>query len=149
MPAFAFGHGLSYTTFGYDRLEATLSGDHLRVSTRLANTGECDGDEVVQVYVRQTGTELTQPLQRLVAFARVHCEAGASKDVTFEITLGQLATLGSGGRRTLEKGTIAVMVGSSSSNIRCTANVKASAPLALRDGDSTFLSSVEVREECD
>ena len=69
-PAFPFGHGLSYTTFGYDRLSANLSNDSLRVSTRLANTGDIAGDEVVQVYIRQPGTELTQPLQRLVAFAR-------------------------------------------------------------------------------
>jgi beta-glucosidase-like glycosyl hydrolase len=148
-PAFAFGHGLSYTTFGYDRLKATLSDGHLHVRARLANTGGIDGDEVVQVYLRQTGTELTQPLQRLVAFARVHCEAGASRDVTFEIPSGQLATLGSGGRRTLEKGTIAVMVGSSSSNIRRTARVEVFEPVALREGDSTFLSSVDVRQGWD
>ena len=148
-PAFPFGHGLSYTTFGYDRLSANLSNDSLRVSTRLANTGDIAGDEVVQVYIRQPGTELTQPLQRLVAFARVHCEAGASKDVTVEIPIGQLATLGSGGRRTLEKGTIAVMVGSSSSNIRCTASVKVFEPIVPHQANSRFLSSVEVSEGCD
>ena len=59
------------------------------------------------------------------------------------------STLGSGGRRTLEKGTIAVMVGSSSSNIRCIATVNAFEPIALHEDDSRFLSSVEVREGCD
>jgi hypothetical protein len=141
-PAFPFGHGLSYTTFGYDRLSAILSDDSLQVGTRLTNTGDTAGEEVVQVYIRQECTELTQPLQRLVAFARVQCEGGTSQELTFDIPVGLLAALGSDGRRTLEKGTIAVMVGSSSSNIRCTTSVKVLEPVALREGDVNFLSSV-------
>jgi hypothetical protein len=67
-----------------------------------------------------------QPRRRLVAFAPVRCEAGTPADVARENPIGQRATLGSVGRRTLEKGTIAVMVGS-----------------------SEFPSSVNVREGCD
>jgi hypothetical protein len=68
----------------------------------------------------------TEPHRRLVAFAPVRCEAGTPPDVALENPGGQRATLGLGGRRTLEKGTIAVMVGT-----------------------SEFPSSVDVREGCD
>jgi hypothetical protein len=67
-----------------------------------------------------------QPRRRLVAFAHVRCETGTPTDVPLENPVGEGATLGSVGRRTLEKGTIAVMVGS-----------------------SEFPSSVDVREGCD
>jgi beta-glucosidase len=88
-PLFAFGHGLSYTTFKYKKL--SLSANHVKpadtinLSVSLANTGKRVGDEVVQVYVRAVKPPVPMPLQSLVGFQRVHFEAGQTKTVTIPV----------------------------------------------------------------
>lgn len=77
-PAFAFGHGLSYTTFRYDNVQA----DNAGVSFDVTNTGDCAGDEVAQLYIHKPNAEIFRPAKELKGFQRVHLEKGETKRVT-------------------------------------------------------------------
>ena len=82
-PLYRFGYGLSYTTFQYDGLEATRSGDGdasaATVSVNVTNTGGRDGDEVVQLYVRHVEPSVPAPRHALKGFRRIHLAAGADR----------------------------------------------------------------------
>jgi beta-glucosidase len=88
-PAFPFGFGLSYTQFRLADSDVARSGDHLEVRASIANVGDRDGNELVQVYA-----ELPDPdaPPRLVGFARVDVDAGATGDVTITVSEDRLAT---------------------------------------------------------
>ena len=93
-PLYPFGHGLSYTQF---RIEgATVEPDtvdmdgSVTVSARIRNVGDRDGEEVVQVYVRDVEASLTRPVSELKAFARVAVPAGGIREVAFTLPTGQL-----------------------------------------------------------
>ncbi|GAA5518254.1 beta-xylosidase [Demequina sediminis] len=108
-----FGEGLSYTTFAYEGLEvadaATDGAISLAVTVR--NTGQRQGDEVVQVYARQRRASVTRPLAQLVGFARVPLEAGASVRVEFDIPAARLAFTGRDLVRSVEPGDVELWVG--------------------------------------
>ena len=85
-PLYAFGYGLSYTTFSYDSLACEVCGpDRVRVRVGVTNTGSCDGDEVVQVYVTDPVASTVRPRKQLRAFSRVFLKAGESRTLTFEL----------------------------------------------------------------
>ncbi len=88
-PLYAFGHGLSYTTFSYGNPEVSKtrvkSGDILQIKVPVTNTGSRSGDEVVQVYVHAVNPPVPMPLQSLVGFQRVSINAGETKSVTLAI----------------------------------------------------------------
>ncbi len=114
-PQFPFGYGLSYTTFEYADLEvepttATVD-DTLTVTVQITNTGERDGDEVVQLYVRDLVGSVTRPVKELKAFERVSIKAGASKTVTFEVPCKQLGFHNAESRYVVETGAFKVFVG--------------------------------------
>jgi beta-glucosidase len=124
-PLFAFGHGLSYTTFEYSPLKLEshkidVSGE-LRASLTVKNTGKRRGTEVVQLYAADTATGVALPAQQLIGFARVELEPGASETVTFEVPLSMLGYTGLSGDFVMEPGPVEVSAGSSSSDIRSTA----------------------------
>ena len=79
---FAFGHGLSYTTFEWDDVTVEGEGTDRRVTVTVTNTGDRPGSDVVQVYVARPGAGTLRPRQELAGFAKVHLEAGASETVT-------------------------------------------------------------------
>ncbi|CDD83253.1 putative uncharacterized protein [Bacteroides sp. CAG:462] len=87
-PLFAFGHGLSYTTFSYGEAKADKQelayGDTLRVTIPVTNTGKRDGDEVVQVYLRRPG-DSEGPLKALRGFRRVNIARGETREVVIEL----------------------------------------------------------------
>jgi beta-glucosidase len=93
-PLFAFGHGLSYTTFEYSGLKVTKSPDGgLEVKVTLKNSGKVDSDEVPQVYlgapsVIPNGVQF--PVRALAAFDRIHMAAGEAKTVTLHVAPRQL-----------------------------------------------------------
>ena len=122
-PLFAFGHGLSYTSFGYSDLslsEAMVdSTGSIEVSISIENTGPVTGDEVVQVYFSDTATGMTRPAQELVGFRRITLAPGEVQRITFSVQMDQLGYLGVD--RTcfiMEPGPIEVLVGSGSDDIR-------------------------------
>jgi len=115
---YSFGHGLSYTTFGYDepRASATRIGptDTLTVSVRLTNRGARTGTEVVQLYLRDDEASFTQPVRALRGFERVTLEPGAARDVQFTLDQDDFALLDEKLQRVVEPGTFTVFVGGSS-----------------------------------
>ncbi len=122
-PVFAFGHGLSYTTFSYEGLtiepsEVPVDGS-VTIGVTVTNTGAREGDEVVQLYVRDPLASTTRPVQELKGFARVSLAPGASVRVELELPADLVSLLNPGLVRVVEPGTIEVMVGSSSVDIRC------------------------------
>ena len=121
-PLFAFGHGLSYTTFEYGPLKLEKDtvdvGDELRASLTVKNTGKRLGTEVVQLYAADTANGVTLPAQQLVGFARLELEPGASKTIAFELPLSVLAYTGLSGELVMEPGPVEMSVGSSSNDIR-------------------------------
>lgn len=114
-PLFPFGYGLSYTDFEYSDLKlsdyAPKIGDKITVSVNVKNTGERDGDEVVQVYVRDVVASQTRPKKELKGFKKVHVAAGET--VTAEIEL-DTNSLGFHNRKleyVVEKGMFKLMAG--------------------------------------
>jgi beta-glucosidase len=122
-PVFPFGHGLSYTTFGYGPL--TLSADkiaadgEISLSVDVTNTGQRAGDEVVQFYGHEEKCSVKQPNQKLIGFERIHLDLGQKKTVTKELPASRMAIYDETRHKfVVEPGTFDVMVGSSSKEIR-------------------------------
>ena len=121
-PLFAFGHGLTYTTFELAGLRLgapTMPRDGtIDVSLDVRNTGPRAGTETVQVYVRDRVSSLTTPVQRLRGFRRVALSPGETAAVTIPIHARDLAFYDRSARRVVEPGEFEVMVGTSSADIR-------------------------------
>lgn len=117
-PLYPFGHGLSYTTYKYDDLklaqkEITKDGT-VDVSVKVTNTGDRDGVEIVQLYIRDKFSSVTRPVKELKDFARVSLKAGESQVVNFKITPDKLAFYDKKMKKIVEPGEFIVMVGASS-----------------------------------
>ena len=85
---FPFGFGLSFTSFAYSSarvVDSLASKGRVIVSANVANTGDCDGDEVVQLYLRHTKPNVKAPLVELKGFKRIHLAKGESARVAFEV----------------------------------------------------------------
>ena len=115
LPQFEFGHGLSYTTFGYrdltlDRATFALT-DTLHVRVTVTNTGQRAGADAVLLYSRQRYASVTPPGRRLRAFERVQLAPGESRTVQFTLTGADLSFVGRDNKPHLEPGRFDVMVG--------------------------------------
>ena len=122
-PLFAFGHGLSYTTFKYSSLKVEkASKGGLDVSVNIQNTGSAASDEVPQVYLGAPGqipAGVQFPVRALVAFDRIHLDAGESKTVTLHVPLRQLQYWSTAdGKWITATGKRTVSVGASSRDLR-------------------------------
>jgi beta-glucosidase len=117
-PQFVFGWGLSYTTFRYERVSATApaagSADDVVVTFNLTNTGERDGDEVAQLYVRQNTASVATPVKALKAFSRIHLKTGETKSVSLRIKQADLAIWNANQEWKVEPGQYTVTVGGNS-----------------------------------
>jgi len=118
-PLYAFGYGLSYTTFEYS--EPVLSkniiteNEPVTVSTQVTNSGNMAGEEVVQLYIKDDESSVARPLRELKGFSRIYFEPGETKTVDFEITHKELAFYDVGkGEYIVEPGSFTIYVGSSS-----------------------------------
>ena len=122
-PKYPFGHGLSYTTFEYgDFTLATAqvaAGGSVDVSVNVRNTGKVTGDEVVQLYICDEYGCVPRPVKELKGFARLNLAPGEGHRLTFHLPVNQLAFYDEDMNLVVEPGTIQVMVGSSSRDIRC------------------------------
>lgn len=122
LPLFPFGYGLSYTSFEYSGsdLSAKTIGknESAVISFRIKNTGKRDGDEVVQLYVRDLLSSVARPVMELKGFQRVHIKAGESKTVYFAITPEMLSMLDINLKEVIEPGEFRIMIGASSTDIR-------------------------------
>lgn len=148
-PLLPFGHGLSYTTFDYSPLKlenenADVNGE-ARLSLTITNTGKRRGTEVVQLYAADTATGVTLPAQRLIGFARLDLQPGASKTVAFVVPMSLLAYTGISGDFIMEPGPVEVSAGSSSSDLRSTAKFTVRGGTRVYKGeDRAFLSAATV-----
>lgn len=118
---FPFGYGLSYTNFEYSpiRLSSetmTVDGE-LTVSTTVKNTGERDGEEVVQLYIHDLHASVTRPIKELKGFQKITLKAGESKEVNFKLTKSDLAFYGRKGKWITETGKFDVFVGTNSRDV--------------------------------
>ncbi|MEM2739843.1 MAG: fibronectin type III-like domain-contianing protein, partial [Candidatus Bathyarchaeia archaeon] len=127
-PLFPFGHGLSYTKFEYSGLEVDPyevgDGDTIKVRLKVRNIGGREGDEVVQLYIRDIVASVTRPVKELKGFKRINLKPGEEKDVEFILTLEDISLLNHEMKRVVEPGDFMVMVGSSSEDIRLTGTFK-------------------------
>src|SRR5204863_352304 len=117
-PLFPFGHGLSYTTFGYADLRpsstAIRAGDSLGVSVSVTNTGSREGTEVVQLYLRHDAASVTRPVRELKRFERVTLRPGESRTVRFTLRADDMSFYDLDLRKVVEPGAITLFAGGSS-----------------------------------
>ena len=114
-PLYPFGYGLSYTSFEYSDLMISELG---AATFTVTNTGNCKGDEVVQLYIHQDQPSVVQPERQLMAFKRITLEPGESRQVTFDLDYGDFAIVDANMKWTLENGTYQILIGASSDDIR-------------------------------
>ncbi len=120
-PLYPFGFGLSYTTYKYSDL--TLSSntisktDKLTVKITVSNTGKMDGEEVVQLYIRDITASIIRPVKELKAFRKVSLKAGETKELSFTLTGKDLSFYDADGNAKLEAGAFKIFVGSSSKDV--------------------------------
>ena len=120
-PLFAFGHGLSYTTFSYSEAEisrTTMSENgNVTVSVNVTNTGDREGKEIVQLYIGDDECSVERPVMELKAFRKVSIKPGETVRVSFPVNADMLKFYGTDGW-TLEKGSFTAYVGAASDDIR-------------------------------
>ncbi|MDH2445501.1 glycoside hydrolase family 3 N-terminal domain-containing protein [Amnibacterium sp. CER49] len=132
-PAYPFGAGLSYTSFDWSGL--TVEGDagttasiptdgSVRLGITVANTGPIAGTEVVQLYLHDPVASVTRPVVKLLGFARVDLEAGASATIAFTVPADVTSFVGRDLARIVEPGAIELRLGASSADVRATAAVE-------------------------
>jgi len=117
-PLFAFGYGLSYTTFSIKNVRLEKSTIKPNGSTRVfadvTNTGKREGSEVVQMYIRDVVSSVTRPVKELKGFEKVTLRPGETKKVALEITPDSLAFYDINMKYVVEPGEFTIMVGNSS-----------------------------------
>ncbi|HOU12966.1 MAG TPA: glycoside hydrolase family 3 C-terminal domain-containing protein [Anaerolineae bacterium] len=119
-PLYAFGYGLSYTTFTYRNLEITpeqiKAGDPVSIKVEVENTGQRPGDEVVQLYLKDVEASLPVPLLQLQGFTRIRLSPGEKQTVEFTVTAAQMSFADEDGKWVLEPGEFQVWVGGQQPN---------------------------------
>ncbi|WP_256011400.1 glycoside hydrolase family 3 N-terminal domain-containing protein [Desertivirga xinjiangensis] len=121
-PMYAFGYGLSYTSFNYS--DITLSADKLNasdsvaVSFKLTNSGKYAGEEVVQLYIKDEVASVVRPMKELKDFKKVFLKAGESKTLNFTVSKEKLSFYNSKLEWVAEPGDFEIMIGTASDNIK-------------------------------
>jgi beta-glucosidase len=117
-PLFAFGSGLSYTTFRFDNLRVEpaeiAQGQSATVRVDVTNTGDREGDEVPQLYIHQRVSTVTRPVEELRAFQRVHLKPGEKTTVEFQLTPDALSMIDEHMDRVVQPGVFDLLVGPNS-----------------------------------
>jgi beta-glucosidase len=121
-PKFAFGYGLSYTSFNYSNINlssTSLKSDQkLTASAVVTNTGKYDGTEVVQLYIRDMVGSVVRPVKELKGFQKIILKAGESKTVSFTITTEDLKFYNNDLKYAWETGDFEIMIGTSSKDVK-------------------------------
>lgn len=133
---FPFGHGLSYTTFGYSNLildkSAMKDSETLRVTVDVTNTGACTGKEVVQLYVAPKGGMIIRPMKELKGFEKTELAPGETKTVTFTLDKRAFASWNEKlNDWYAESGEYDILIGSSSCDIRLSGTVRVESTIVL------------------
>ncbi len=121
-PLYPFGYGLSYTTFEYSNMKISNDkikfGEKLKVSVDVKNTGNYDGQEVVQLYIRDLVGSVTRPMKELKGFEKITLKIGETKSVSFEISSEDLKFYNIDMKNVAEAGNFEVFVGGNSDTDR-------------------------------
>ncbi|MFD0313086.1 beta-xylosidase/alpha-l-arabinosidase [Streptomyces flavalbus] len=146
-PAFAFGHGLSYTRFDWtdlavDAQEAPTDGEFTLALT-VRNTGGRAGTEVVQLYLHDPVASVVQPVQRLVGYTRVELAPGEARRVRVTVPADVASFTGREGRRVVEPGALELRLAASSAAPRLTARVTLTGPVRRVDHTRRFQATFE------
>lgn len=117
-PLYPFGYGLSYTTFKYSDFKvhnkkASINED-IKISVKVSNTGNYDGKEVVQLYIRDLFGSITRPVKELKGFELIELKKGESKVIDFTLTKNELGFFNNQGEYIIEPGDFEVFVGGNS-----------------------------------
>jgi beta-glucosidase len=136
-PLYPFGYGLSFTRFGYSRLQTGSSQlpaeGSMDVSFDLKNRGARDGDEVVQLYVQLPDSKVPRPTEALQAFKRVAVKAGETQTVHLQLEARNLAYWDTAAHRfRVEQGRVNLLVGASSTDIKLRGSVHVPNDAALK-----------------
>lgn len=125
-PLYPFGYGLSYTTFSYGDLRLSsdkvnkedINNGKVTATITVKNTGLRDGDEVIQLYIRDLVASISRPVIELKGFQRIHLAAGESKEVTFLVTPDMLKFYNADLRQVIEPGDFLIMVGANCKDVK-------------------------------
>ena len=147
-PLFAFGHGLSYTTFEFDNLHIDQSevkvGGKIAVSLDVTNTGDRTGDEVIQLYMRHRDATVTRPAKELKGFKRITLHPGERKTVTFTLHTHQLGFCDETMQVVVQPGLIEVMVGNASNHLPLTGMFEIAGQTTDISGGKVFFGDVNI-----
>jgi len=127
-PLYEFGYGLSYTSFDYSNIKTNKSAykntDVIKVSIDITNSGDLDGEEVVQLYVKKMGSKLDMPIKSLKGFNRITIQKGDTKTIEFEFPASELAYWNEKKYAwKIEKGAFEIQIGASSSDVKLKAQL--------------------------
>jgi beta-glucosidase len=121
-PQYPFGFGLSYTKFTYDSMQVDRMtfnmSETIECSVRVTNSGSREGEEVVQLYVRDMVGSVTRPVKELKGFQKIKLSPGESKNVIFKLTAKDLAFHTADMTFTAEPGEFLFMVGTDSATLQ-------------------------------
>ncbi len=118
-PLYPFGYGLSYTAFRYGNAAFTLQENAVQIAVDVTNTGACDGDEVVQIYVQGESGRIERPLLQLCGFRRIAVKAGETVRCEITVPLRELEVYDVSRRKfVLETGSYTFRIGASSADLR-------------------------------
>ncbi|MBN2280940.1 MAG: glycoside hydrolase family 3 C-terminal domain-containing protein [Candidatus Marinimicrobia bacterium] len=117
-PLFPFGYGLSYTDFDYGNLKIDRESQGWKVAFDITNTGPCDGDEVVQLYLHDEVASVVRPVLELKKFSRIFLKKNETGKVTFYLKKSDFEMIDQSLEKVVEPGTFTVYIGRSSEDLR-------------------------------
>lgn len=148
-PLYAFGHGLSYSTFDYSAFAIARAqakaGESVDVSVKVTNSSSVYGEEVVQLYIRDPFATSPRPVLELKGYKRLGLEPNETQELIFHLPVDQLAFFDTELRLVVEAGKIEVMVGSSSQDIRAHGEFNITSTKSLPNQQRVFVCPVDVR----
>ena len=124
-PMFPFGYGLSYTSFNYRNLKVFSGKSSIKISVEIENTGKYEGNEVVQLYLRDIVCSVIRPVKQLVRFEKIHLKPGEKKIVDFSLNHQDISFLDENLKPKVEPGFFEVMAGpNSAQGLKATFEIK-------------------------
>lgn len=140
----AFGYGLSYTSFSMKNMQVSVREDSVFVKAEILNTGKRAGQEVAQLYVRDLVSSVVTPIKQLKAFAKVELQPGEQRTVLLRFPVAELALTNEAGQRLVEPGEFEIQLGNSSDNILLKQTIRIGDSVKKDSGGETATQSKPV-----
>ena len=142
-PLYEFGYGLSYTTFEYSVKnipDEINTGEDIKLSVNVKNTGSMDGDEVVQLYVSLPDSKLKKPIRSLQGFKRIYLKKGETQTVEFILKPAQFAARNDENQAIVEAGDVLLSIGGKQPDEKSIADKKVISKIVKIRGDNLFIN---------